>query len=233
MCYLFFRRLFLCLSSAVACLLVILLIIRVNKFQAKSCVEEPDIASIVLPYEIPNTGLLLEHFVSYEGDFTESDSGAFVTDAAAIIVENQGSHMILSAKIEMEIGDQIYTFEGTYIPAKSRIMLLEKNCKTYPTEPILRIGGRTQLVESLDVSQNLLVQAEDMGRITLTNISDQSYTQLLIYHKGYIEEHNIYLGGITYTMPISSLQPGQSETVFPEHFACGYSKVLYITAGTS
>lgn len=231
MVYLFFKRLFLCLCGVVSglCLTVFLINRNVPQAYADRQVQLP--CTISLPMIVPNTDLVAEFVGEYEGDFFEDGSDIFVVDTAMLLLHNAGQRHIDFAKVEITIGQSVYQFEATCIPAGANVWVLERNKKPYPQGDIVQIQGTALYGNACDVTDKILVETVDMGHISVTNQTQEQLVNICFFYKKYIQEDNHYLGGITYVTTLAQLQPGQTHILSPANYAKGYSKVLYITAG--
>lgn len=232
-----------CLLAAVGlfagmCVFVMLLasagtIIRETPQETVLSVSAPEMPSqgltemISFPYDIPDTTLRIRSHALYEGDMLETDSDTHVVDASALEVENYGDREVVVAYILLQVGGEEYHFLGANLPAHSTILLVELDGRPYVADNCsgctgwVRYGEDEQLLGSA-----LSVTEVDMGTIRVENISDQCLEDILLYHKNYLQESELYLGGVTYQTYIGTLQPGESIEVSPFRYASGYSKII-------
>lgn len=231
MVYLFFKRLFLCLCGVVSGLCLTVFLIYRNAPQAYAHKQPQLSCAISLPMIVPNTDLVAEFLGEYEGDFFEDGSDIFVMDTAMLLLHNAGQRHIDFAKVEMTIGQSVYHFEATCIPAGANVWVLERNRMPCPQGDIAHIQGIALYGNAYDVTDDILVQTLDMGHISVTNQTQEQLVNICFFYKKYLQEDNHYLGGITYVTTLAQLQPGQTHVLSPANYAKGYSKVLYITAG--
>ena len=56
------------------------------------------------------------------------------------------------------------------------------------------------------------------GGIKVHNTAQQLLDAVYIYHKNYLQEQNMYLGGVTYITVVSDLQAGEMRNIWPAHW---------------
>ena len=227
MWYVYFRRIALTVfGTFIACVLALALVLW-NVLPSNAGAE---LVTKELPFLIPGTDLIAEYFVSYEGDYFEDGSGEFVIDNAALCVYNRGDCYIDFASVYMETTDGTYCFEGTCIPPHAKVVLLEKNRRSYPRGDVCMADGKTVRSNKASVMDMLQIEAIDLDKVKLTNRSETSLKNVRLYYKRYDSQWGIYVGGVTYAAPAGNLQPGESIIINPVFYVNGYSKVLFVTA---
>ena len=227
MWYIGFRRSILTVMAAFAtCALgCILFLWNVSPVEASVQREE-----IQFPFLIPGTDLIAEYFVSYEGDFFEDGSGEFVMNCAALCLYNRADTHMDFASVQIETLDCTYCFEGTYIPPKAKVIILDKYRNSYSHSSIFSAKGTTVLSKKESVLDALHIQTVNIGQIEVTNQSKESLEELVLYYKRYDSQWGIYIGGLTYAISSGNLLAGEGAILFPTNYANGYSKVLYASA---
>lgn len=227
MWHVYLRRIVLSVFAIFTSLLLVtgMVVLNTVPVEADSGREE-----LKFPFAIEGTDLVAEYFISYEGDYFEDQSGEFIMDGVALCVSNQGDAHIEFASVHIETLDGIYCFEGTCIPPKSTVVILEKYKSIYPTSPIYLAIGTTKKAQKKCLLGDLQIVPIDIGRFEVTNCSDYKLEDVTLYYKRYDSWWDIYIGGITYAISAGTLQAGESKIVFPANYANGYSKVLYATA---
>lgn len=183
---------------------------------------------ISLPAAIPGTSLIAEYLVCYDGPFIEDRSDAPVANAAALVLRNAGDQLVKRADVIVDRAGEQYHFSATYILPGMSVMVLEASGADYFRDGITELSGTDELQPYLPSAfQTLALQHTDLACITVTNLSDTEMKKIILYHKNYLP-NGTYVGGITYETIIASLPPNGTATVFPEHYAEGYSKVFYV-----
>ena len=227
MWYVYFRRIVLTICSIFAGLLMVTGLFIINTFPVKADSRREELR---FPFSIEGTSLVAEYFVSYEGDFFEDQSGEFLIDGSALCVYNSGDTHIEFASVYIETLDGVYCFEGTCIPPKSKVIILEKYKSPHTRSPVYFAAGRTLNTQKENAMDGLLIKPLDIGRIEVVNQGQEILEDILLYYKRYDSQWDIYIGGVTYAVSAGDLQAGESTIVFPKNYANGYSKVLYATA---
>ncbi len=226
MWYLYFRRIVLGLFGVIlgAALSLTLLLVNMQPVRANNARIPME-----FPFVVPETGLIAEFMLSYEGSYFEDGSDVFLTDGAALCVYNMAEEYVEYAKIYIETAEGLYCFEGTCIPPKGEVLILEKYRSDCPREPIYFASGEVTYARKDDCSWAFSVQDVDMGRVQVTNLTDKCKQDICLYYKRFAQEEDLYIGGLTYMCRLPQLQAGQSATLSPDVYASGYSKILYIT----
>ena len=75
--------------------------------------------------------------------------------------------------------------------------------------------------------RELEIRDVDMGAVTVTNRTDGTFYDLELTYKNYLADADVYQGGIAYRCTVDTLHPGQSITLYPSHYAAGYSRFVY------
>lgn len=64
--------------------------------------------------------------------------------------------------------------------------------------------------------------------LTVTNLTGEDIACVRIFYKLYMQDEDVYVGGITYNARLVDLPAGGSQTVTPSHYAKGYSRVVMV-----
>lgn len=184
---------------------------------------------VMFPASIPGTDLRAERLVLYEGAMLEDGSDTFLVDAAALELYNCGSSEISLAEVELEFADRKMVFFASNIPAGTRVLVIEEEAALWTPDPCYSCRGWVQYSDDTSIGQDQLeIKSADMGTLTVTNLTNNSFSDLWLFHKSYDCDSQLYIGGITYVTEIPYLTPGQTLLVSPEHYADGYSKIVKI-----
>ena len=190
--------------------------------------EEPD-RSIRFPYAIPDTNLVIEQVNSYNGIFFEDGSDRVVANVAAIVLTNKGDSCVEYVNITMKCGDIQLQFTGSTLDAGARMIVLETDSKSLPngkyTDCTTEIASVTQLVLS---EEQVRVEEQENGSLLVTNLTEDKIPCIRIFYKYYMDDVDVYVGGITYTTKVVDLEAGESCTVTPSHYYSGFSKILMV-----
>lgn len=66
-----------------------------------------------------------------------------------------------------------------------------------------------------------------MGTLIVSNLTDRPLNAFNLYYKTWLSPPEVYIGGIVYKVEVPILQPGETVLLYPNHYACGYSRVVF------
>lgn len=181
------------------------------------------------PFALEYTSLVAQKLIAYEGAFLEDGSEEAVEDVAALILENTGTIGIEYAQIIVMQSGRELSFDATYIPPKSRILLLEENKQAYSDAPVTACRCRTVIPGVFDRSERTVsIRETGMCTLEVTNLTDREVSGIRVYYKHHEGANDLYVGGITYSTVIPELAPGESRSVTPYRYASGYAQVVAV-----
>lgn len=180
-------------------------------------------AVISLPYTLPNSSLVAESIQSYDGQYVEDGSDTEVSGVAVLILTNTGNTPVEYADIEL--GD--YQFIASAIAPGATVVVQEKDKKGYTGDSSFTCTTHIANINSFDYSNEVTI-TENEDSLTVTNVSGADIPCVRIFYKLYMEDENIYVGGITYTAKITDLKADSSVTVTPTHYLQGYSEIMMV-----
>lgn len=186
---------------------------------------------VEFPFVLRETGLIAEHIAQYEGEFLEDESMEQVSGVAALMVYNPGSRGVLHATLEIQQEGKTLTFEIGYLPAHSRVLVLEKNAAAYSRQDVQSCLCLSITRETFGVQGESFALREQDGALVLENISQEVKTGVALIYKQYAAKGKFYLGGAEKYCSIGTLQPGEQVTVMPYGYVPEYSHVLAVTDG--
>lgn len=181
------------------------------------------------PFKLEYTSLVAQKLIAYEGAYLEDGSEEAVTDVAALVLENTGTIGIEYAQIILEQNGRELSFDATYIPPKSTILLLEETKQPYSAAPVTACRCRTVIPGVFDKAERTVsVRETGMCTLEVTNLTDQPLSDIHIYYKHHEGGNDLYVGGITYSTVIPALEPGETRPVTPYRYASGYAQVVAV-----
>lgn len=190
--------------------------------------DEPD-TSIHFPYNITGTDLVIEQVNSYNGIYFEDGSDREVSNVAAIVLRNNGQTCIEYVNITVKCNDILLQFVGSTLEAGERMIILEADGKNYQTGKYTDCTADVASITELVMSENLVcVEEQENGKLLVTNLTEENIPCIRIFYKYYMDDVDVYVGGITYTAKVVDLNAGASCTVTPSHYYSGFSKILMI-----
>lgn len=181
------------------------------------------------PFALEYTSLVAQKLIAYEGTYLEDGSEEAVTNVAALILENTGTIGIEYAQIILVQNGRELSFDATYIPPKSKIMLLEEFKQPYSDADVTACRCRTVIPGVFDRAQRTVsIQETGMCTLEVTNLTDETLSGIRIFYKHHEGANDLYVGGITYSTVIPALEPGETRSVTPYRYASGYAQVVAV-----
>lgn len=184
---------------------------------------------VILPYKIPGTDLVVEKIEPFNGIFLEDGSDVAVSNVTTMLLKNKGTSEIEFAAISIKCDEQELLFDVSVLPAGASVIVQEKNMTEYKQGTYHECKAEAAQVESLEMSENKVkVTEKENDSLEVTNLTNETISTVRIFYKYYMEEENVYVGGITYTAKIDNLEKGSSQLVTPKHYLDGSSQVVMI-----
>ena len=180
------------------------------------------------PRSVAGTSLEVLRYGGYEGPYLEDGSNDEVRNVASILLKNTGEKALMYGIILVEAGEEVQSFScGVLLPGMTALVL-EADRKQYTEAVPGRIQG-TVRCEDTDRSllHSLSVTDVDMGTIRVTNCGDDTLRDFSITYKNSLPEEIVLLGGVCYKTEPITLAPGESKLVHPDHYASGYSRIVW------
>ena len=181
------------------------------------------------PYAIPGSDLVIEQVNSYDGLFFEDGSDREVSNVTAIALANMGNSCMEYVNITMKCGDTRLRFVGSTLDAGARMVILEADAKTFQNGVYSDYTAEFSTVDNLVMSSaQIYVEEDGKGGLLITNLTKEDIPCVRIFYKYYMNDVEVYVGGITYTAKLVDLKAGKSIVVTPSHYYAGFSKVLMV-----
>lgn len=189
--------------------------------------------SIYLPYQIPGTSLELQSVKPYDGTYLEDGSDTAIEQVAMLLVKNVGTKAVEYAKITMTYGDKTLQFEVSTLGAGERMVVQESSKQSCASGKLLSCDADVATLDTLDMaSDSVSITDNGNNTLTVTNLTGEDIPVVRIFYKYYMEDMDIFVGGITYTAKITGLKAGTSVTVSPTHYASSGSVVVMVRTYT-
>ncbi len=194
-------------------------------------IEPTPIPTIDFPYAIPGTDLTILQVSPYSGYFLEDGSGDRVSNIMTIVLKNNGGDLAY-AGIGVSQGERNLAFTASSIPAGSTVIIQEQNRAAYMDGSFYSATATTSPSEGLTISSDVLA-IEDNGDNTFTvnNVSGEIIGSAVISYKSYLPNEDVYVGGITYTINLTGLEPDTPIIVESSHYVSGSSVIVSAIAG--
>ena len=181
------------------------------------------------PYAIPGSDLVIEQVNSYDGLFFEDGSDREVSNVTAIVLANKGNSCMEYVNITMKCGDTRLRFVGSTLDAGAKMIILEADAKTFQNGAYSDCAAEISSMDKLVMSSaQIYVEENGKGGLLVTNLTKEDIPCVRIFYKYYMNDVEVYVGGITYTAKLVDLKAGKSIVVTPSHYYAGFSKVLMV-----
>ncbi len=182
-----------------------------------------------LPVALPYTSLVAQGLVSYDGAYWEDGTGEDVFGVAALLLTNTGTIGIEYAHVMVAQNGRALSFDTTYLPPRSTVLILEETRQLYESGPVTDCRCKTVIPGNFDTQPGgLLLENDGLTALKVTNLSDEALPCLRIYYKHHYGNEDIYLGGMTYSLTVPALAPGECQVLYPFRYAAGYSLVVAV-----
>ena len=185
---------------------------------------------ITFPCKVEGYGLVIEKLAPYSGMFVEDGTNVNKYDIAMLLVRNDGDFPVEYTQLRVVYGHVELLFDISALPVGERMVVQEKNAKTISEE--IKVESVTALVvqrADLEMSEKM-VSVTDNGDNTMTvkNLTDKMIPTVRVFYKYYMEDEEIFVGGIAFTVRISRLGAGASVTVQPSHYTSQTGRVVMV-----
>lgn len=190
---------------------------------------ETESPNLTFPYAIPDTPLVIEQINSYDGIYIEDGSDIEISGVCAIILKNTGSECVEYARIDMTGLKNNLLFVASGLEPGASVAVLEAEKAPAVAQDYVQVNAEVAYTPEFERSEDILqVQDTEDKQLEITNKSDRDIPCVRVFYKFYMEDKEMYVGGITYTAKITNLKAGDSVKVAPSHYAVGKSKVIMV-----
>ena len=172
---------------------------------------------------------MIEQVNSYDGLFFEDGSDREVSNVTAIVLTNRGSTCLEYVNITMQRDDTQLRFVGSTLEAGETMIVLEAEGKSFKNGEYTNSTVEISIIDKPTMSEDLVrVEENEKGGLLVTNLTDKDIPCVRIFYKYYMDDVDVYVGGITYTAKVLDLAAEGSVIVMPSHYYSGFSKILMI-----
>ncbi len=182
-----------------------------------------------LPWSLQYTSLVAQTLLSYDGPYWEEGATEDVFGVTALLLQNTSTNGIAYARVQLTQDGQELYFDATYIPPKASVLILEENRALFSDSPVTDCQCKTVIPGDFDMEQRQVAVKDDgLTGLSVTNLTEKTLSCVWVYYKHYDASEDLCLGGITYSVMLSELLPGESRILRPYRYAAGYSKAVAV-----
>ena len=188
--------------------------------------DSDDKEGLQFPCEVPGYDLYLEKLASYSGIFVEDGTNAQVSDVAMMMVHNQGQSAVEYTEITVKYADETLMFHISALPAGERMVVQESTGKPLPQGLALEASALVVQRVQMEVAPEISVTDNGNNTLTVKNLTNQAIPAIRVFYKYYMEDEDIFVGGIAFTVRITNLAAGGNVVIQPSHFNSQTSRVV-------
>ncbi len=187
---------------------------------------------VSFPCTIQPFGLVIEKLAPYSGKYVEDGSNTSAADVAMLLVHNQSGHPVEFASLTVEYDGMTLLFDISALPAGGKAVVQEKMRRSIPAEgePAACKALVVQRAEQGFSEDQVQVTENEDGSLTVKNLTRETIPAIRVFYKYYLENEDIYVGGIAFSAKVTQLRPGSSTTIRPTHYEKGSSRIVMVSA---
>ena len=184
---------------------------------------------ISFPCQIPGYGLTIEKLAAYSGMFVEDGSNANTSNVAMLLVKNDGDFPVEYTQIRVMWEQEELLFDISALPVGEKLVVQEKTGKALAEGKAASASALVVQRADMEMSEGK-VKVTDNGDNTLTieNLTDETIPTVRVFYKYYMEEEDLLVGGIAFTVRVTRLGAGASTTIQPSHYTSQTSRVVMV-----
>lgn len=185
---------------------------------------------VIYPVDM-GEGITLMAVQSYSGKFIEDGSDELVSEVMSLIVQNNGEKDV--QLIDFKLVDQegkTYQFRITTLMPGQTLIALENERASYKENVKIvsaEVEHFAEFSEKPQMAEDVFKIESQQNLIIVTNISDKKILAARVCYKNMID--GVYLGGITYTVSIPELLPGETVELSTKHYTKDTSQMVFVT----
>ena len=185
---------------------------------------------IAFPYKIEEYNIVLEKLADYNGLYVEDGTNSQVEGVAALLVRNDGEYPIEYTEISIEYEGESLQFNISALGKGEKAIVQEKNKKAVPESTALK--GNALVVRRKDMSMSAdTISVTDNGdnTITVTNLTDEAIPTVRIFYKYYMQDEDLFVGGIAFSARITRLAAKAKTVISPAHYSSETGRVVMVS----
>ena len=181
------------------------------------------------PCRVEGYDLVIEKLAPFSGSFVEDGSNGQIENVAMLLVRNEGDFPVEYTRLSVKYGEETLLFDISALPVGESVVVQEKEGKKIPEGVVDASEALVVQRAELEMSQDQ-VSVTDNGDNTLTiqNLTDKMIPTIRVFYKYHMDEEDIFVGGIAFTVRVTRLAAGASITIQPSHYTSETSRVVMV-----
>lgn len=188
--------------------------------------SKDETVGLEFPCEVPGHNLRIEKLAPYSGLFVEDGTNVQVANVAMLLICNYGDSAIEYTEIIVEYQDKTLAFQITALPAGERMVVQEKSGNSIPEGIAKSATAMVVHRAQMNIAPELSVTDNGDNSLTVKNLTEETIPALRVFYKYYMEDDDLFVGGIAFTVRITGLGPNGSVVVHPAHYNSQTSRVV-------
>lgn len=182
---------------------------------------------VSLPCRIPGYGLIIEKIAPYSGMFVEDGTNVNVENVAMLMLSNDGDFPVEYAQIRVMQGEEELLFDISALPVGEKLVVQEKTGKSAAEESVASATALVVQRAAMEMSEKQ-IRVTDNGDNTLTieNLTDEIIPTVRVFYKHFMQQEDLFVGGIAFTVRVTRLAADGSVTIQPAHYTSQNSRVV-------
>ena len=190
--------------------IIIAAVIGYRQYSQKNDEIEQDSKEIgvAFPYATEDGSFQVSSIIQFSGPNVDADNQES-ENIAGIEVENISEQYIEEASVRLTMADDTeYRFLIQDLPAGGKTVAFELNSQEYDGATACKEAACEVQNQEITMAEDRVNVRTDGSKVIITNISEQQIDSAEVIYR--CLSGDTYTGGLSYTIPVSGLAPGQS-----------------------
>ena len=188
--------------------------------------EDAEEEGLQFPCQIPGYDLEIEKLAPYTGLFVEDGTNTQVENVAMLLIHNKGTQAVEYTEITVNYAEETLLFHITALPAGESMVVQEKDCKTIPEGVPLTAKALVVRRAQMEIAPEISVTDNGDNSLTIKNLTTDTIPTVRVFYKHYMEQEDLFVGGIAFTVRITGLAANDSVVIRPSHYMSQTSRVV-------
>lgn len=199
---------------------------KIKKFEGFTPFDKNELNQNI---QLDDKGLSVVAVGTYSGEYMEDGTDEKVENVAALILQNNSEQMLQITEIEVSINEEdTALFRITNLPAEGMVLALDMNRLTCdPDSTAEKTSEAVRFFDKVPMNEELFETEGTEGRLTLKNLSEDTYEKVYVYYKTEIDK-GLYLGGITYRIPFEEIEGRTQIETDAGHYSPDKSEIVEV-----